>query len=53
MLNKVSDIICHCDLLSEMLEANSEASHRVNLIRDIAKTCVSELCEHERRAKAG
>jgi len=50
MLNKIADIIGHCDLLNEMIESDSEASHRLKMIRDIAKTCVAELREHERKA---
>jgi hypothetical protein len=53
MVGKMANIIGHCDLLSEMLKSNSEALRRVSLIRDIAKTCVAELREHERRAQAG
>ena len=50
MINSFADIIGHCDLLGEMLEAKSEASRRLKLIRDIATTCVAELREHERKA---
>lgn len=53
MAGKMANIIGHCDLLSEILKSNAEASRRVNIIRDIAKTSVAELREHERRAQAG
>jgi len=53
MVNKFANIIGHCDLLAEIIEPNSEVSRRVNMIREIATTCVTELREHERRAKAG
>ena len=53
MINKFADIIGHCDLLGEIVEPNSEVSRRVNTIREVARECVAELREHERKAKAG
>lgn len=50
MISKLSDIIGNCDLMSEMLESNSEASRRLTSIRNTARTCVADLREHERKA---
>jgi hypothetical protein len=50
LINKLSTIIGHCDLLTEMTKTTSEQERRVSSIRNIAVACVKEMKEHQRNA---
>jgi hypothetical protein len=52
LVNKLSVIIGHCDLLAEMTKSDSEKARRVALIRSVAVECVKELEEHQRKAES-
>ncbi len=49
LVNKLSDIVGHCDLLNEMTEQGTEYARRLAIIKDLAKSAAKELAEHERQ----
>jgi hypothetical protein len=49
LVNQLSDIVGHCDLLIEMTEQGTEQAKRLATIREIANTAVKELTEHQRQ----
>jgi hypothetical protein len=49
LVNQLSAIVGHCDLLIEMTEQGTEQARRLAMIREIAKTAVKELTEHQRQ----
>ena len=49
LINKLSAIIGHCDLLKEMTEQGAEYARRVGMIRDLADSAAKELAEHQRK----
>ena len=49
LVNKLSDIVGHCDLLNEMTEQGTEYARRLAIIRDIAESAAKELTEHQRQ----
>jgi len=49
LINKLSAIIGHCDLLKERIELGAEYAKRVNMIRDLADSAARELAEHQRK----
>lgn len=52
VVNKLSIIIGNCDLLIERMEKGSEHAHRLEMIRDVAKTAVAELTKHQQEMEA-
>lgn len=52
LVNQLSAIVGHCDLLIEKTEQGTEYARRLALIRDIANTAVKELKEHQRQLEA-
>lgn len=52
LVNKLSAIVGHCDLLIEITERDPEYARRLTLIRDIAKAAAEELAEHQRKLAA-
>ena len=52
LVNQLSAIVGHCDLLLEMTEQGTEQARRLAMIRDIASTAVKELSEHQRKLEA-
>jgi hypothetical protein len=52
MVNVLSDIIGHCDLLSEKIEPGTEAARRLATVRDLAESAVKQLTEHQRALAA-
>jgi hypothetical protein len=52
LVNKLSAIVGHCDLLDEMTEQGTESARRITRIRDIAESAAKELTEHQRRIEA-
>ena len=56
LVNQLSAIIGHCDLLIEMTEQGTEQAKQARhlaMIREIASTAVKELIDHQRELKAG
>ncbi len=49
LVNKLSAIVGHCDLLIEETEQGTEHARRLTLIRDTANTAAKELKEHQRQ----
>jgi hypothetical protein len=49
LVNQLSAIVGHCDLLIEMTEQGTEQARRLAMIREIANTAVKELTEHQRQ----
>ncbi len=49
LLNKLSAIIGHCDLLNEMTEQGTEYARRISVIRELADSAAKELAEHQRK----
>ena len=52
LVNKLSAIVGHCDLLIEIMGRDVEYAGRLTLIRDIAKAAAEELTEHQRKLAA-
>jgi hypothetical protein len=52
LVNQLSAIVGHCDLLIEMTEHGTEQARRIAAIREIANTAVRELTEYQRQLKA-
>ena len=52
LVNQLSAIVGHCDLLIEMTEKGTEQARHMAMIRDIAITAVKELIEHQHQLKA-
>ncbi|MFZ0735447.1 MAG: hypothetical protein WAM79_24235 [Candidatus Sulfotelmatobacter sp.] len=48
IVNKLSVIVGHADLLLETTEKDTECARRLALIRDIAEQCANELKQHQR-----
>lgn len=48
LVNKLSAIIGHCDLLSADAEQGTECAKRLALIHDLAKSAAKELTDHQR-----
>lgn len=49
LINKLSAIIGHCDLLGEITEADTEQARRIGLIRQLAKDAAEDLTEREKK----
>ena len=49
LVNQLSAIVGHCDLLIEMTEQGTEQARHLASIRDIANTAVKELIGHQRQ----
>lgn len=49
LINKLSVIIGHCDLLSEIIQADTEQGRRIGLIRQLAKDAAKVLTEREKK----
>lgn len=49
LVDKLSVIIGHCDLVSEEAEPGSECAKRLNLIHDVAAEMAKELSAHQCR----
>jgi len=47
LINKMSVIIGHCDLMAEQEQMGSPQRTHLGLIRDIARTMTEELREHQ------
>jgi hypothetical protein len=47
LVNKLSAIIGHCELVSTKAEQGTECAKRLVLIRDLAKSAAKELTEHQ------
>jgi len=52
LVNKLSAIVGHCDLLIEQTEQDSEFLQRLTLIRAIAEKAAKDLTEHQRESAA-
>ena len=52
LVNKLSVIISHCDLLLEITEKETEYARRLALIRGVADAAAKELTEHQRQLAA-
>jgi hypothetical protein len=52
MVNILSDIIGHCDLLSEKIEQGTEAARGLATVRDLAESAVKQLTEHQQEIAA-
>ena len=52
MVNKLSAIVGHCDLLIEMTTAKTEHARRLVMIRELAESAATELKEHQRNIEA-
>jgi hypothetical protein len=52
MVNVLSAIIGHCDLLSEKIEQGTEAARRLGTIRELADSAANELTEHQKKVAA-
>ncbi|HKT87117.1 MAG TPA: hypothetical protein VJQ59_01685 [Candidatus Sulfotelmatobacter sp.] len=52
IINKLSAIVGHVDLLLEMTEKQTEYAHRLTLIREIAEQSANELKQHQRELTA-
>jgi hypothetical protein len=49
LVNKLSVISGHCDLLSDDLKAGSQCAKRVGAIQEITREVAEELNEYQRR----
>lgn len=47
LVNKLSAIIGHCDLLSQNAALGTECAHRLSMIHDLAKSAAKELTDHQ------
>jgi hypothetical protein len=52
LVNQLSAIVGHCDLLIEMTEQGTEHARRLAVIRDIANTAAKEQKDHQREQEA-
>ena len=52
LINKLTAIVGHSDLLIESIERGTEHARRLTLIRDIAESAAKELIEHRRTIEA-
>ena len=52
LINKLTAIVGHSDLLIESTERGTEYARRLTLIRDIAESAAKELIEHRRTIEA-
>jgi Tfp pilus assembly protein PilP len=52
LINQLSAIVSHCDLLIENAENGTELSRRLHAIRDIASEAITELREYQRKRQA-
>jgi hypothetical protein len=52
LVNQLSAIVGHCDLLIEITEQGTEPARRLALIREIATAATVELTEHQRQLRA-
>ena len=52
LINQLSNIVGHCDLLIEKTESGTEFRRRLEVIRDIASKAIEELTEYQRQLKA-
>lgn len=53
LVNKLSAIIGHCDLLSENVEEGTESAKRLVMIHDLAKSAAKELTDHFQKLRSG
>ena len=53
LVNKLSAIIGHCDLLSENAEEGTESAKRLVMIHDLAKSAAKELTDHLQELRSG
>ena len=49
LIDKLANLIGHCDLLSEEMEAGLRFANRVGVIQNAARKLVRDLIEHQRR----
>jgi hypothetical protein len=49
LINKLSVIIGHCDLLGEITQAGTEPARRIGLIRELAKEAARDLTERQKK----
>jgi hypothetical protein len=52
LINQLSAIVSHCDLLIENTESGTEFRRRLEVIRDIANTAIEELTEYQHQLEA-
>jgi hypothetical protein len=52
LINKLTAIVGHSDLLIESTERGTEYARWLTLIRDLAESAAKELVEHRRRTEA-
>jgi hypothetical protein len=52
LVNTLSAIIGHCDLLNEKIEQGTEAARRLATVHDLAESAVKQLTEHQRALAA-
>jgi hypothetical protein len=52
LVDILSAIISNCDLLSEKIEQGTEAARRLATVRELAKSAVKQLTEHQRALAA-
>jgi hypothetical protein len=52
LVNTLSAIISHCDLLSEKIEQGTEAARQLATVRDLAESAVKQLTEHQQALAA-
>ncbi|HUD63096.1 MAG TPA: hypothetical protein VMQ17_00885 [Candidatus Sulfotelmatobacter sp.] len=52
LINSLTAIVGHSDLLIESTERGTEYARRLTLIRDIAESAAKELIEHRRTIEA-
>lgn len=49
LVNKLSAIIGHCDLLSQNAAEGTECAQRLNMIHDLAKSAAKELTDFQKQ----
>jgi light-regulated signal transduction histidine kinase (bacteriophytochrome) len=49
LVNKLSAIIGHCDLLSQNAAQGTECAQRLGMIHDLAKSAAKELTDHQKQ----
>jgi hypothetical protein len=52
LINQLSAIVSHCDLLIENVEKDTELARRLGVIRNIASEAIEELNGYQRQLKA-
>lgn len=52
LVNTLSAIISHCDLLSEKIEPDTDAARRLATVPDLTESSVKQLTEHLRALAA-